>query len=146
MRSSKPGFFTGFAVSSGGVGVRAMAAVYARRARPRSAPRFHRRRGFAKLRAMTTAITNVRGAARARVTAAALAAAALLSIAGASACGGKPVRSGKELFQLQGCVLCHGKEGEGTALGPVLHGASAHWTKATLVEYLRDPHAWQQKD
>lgn len=56
------------------------------------------------------------------------------------------MRSGRELFQLQGCVLCHGKEGEGTALGPVLHGASAHWTKATLVEYLRDPHAWQQKD
>lgn len=84
-----------------------------------------------------------RAGARARRTAA-LAAAVLLAIAGA--CGGKPERSGKELFQLQGCTLCHGKEGEGSPLGPELRGVSAHWTKATLVEYLRDPQAYQQKD
>ena len=56
------------------------------------------------------------------------------------------IRSGAELFQLQGCITCHAKDGAGSPLGPDLRVVQQHWKRETLVEYLKDPLAYQKKD
>lgn len=55
-------------------------------------------------------------------------------------------RTGAELWVLQGCITCHGKDGQGTPIAPSLRGVQAHWTRESLLEYLRNPPAYIQKD
>lgn len=85
----------------------------------------------------------------------AVAAQACLLLAAAAACDGGPgpIRSGAELYRLQGCVTCHGANGHGTGMAPDLRGMERHWTREKLVEYLanapeyirRDPRLLEQK-
>lgn len=73
---------------------------------------------------------------------------AILLFAAAS-CGGDAGAAGGRgaaLFQSQACVTCHGADGAGTAFGPTLQGKKAFWTRETLVEYLRNPQAYTEKD
>ena len=75
------------------------------------------------------------------------AAAVLLAVLGCDeARGGGGSAKGAELYRNQACSTCHGTEGTGTPFGPTLHGKKGHWTRETLVEYLKDPQAYAAKD
>lgn len=66
-----------------------------------------------------------------------------------AACGDDappPLASGPELFEREACTRCHGKNGEGAGLGPTLHGKKVHWTRESLVAYLKDPVGYAKKD
>lgn len=59
-----------------------------------------------------------------------------------AACGGPdagPGLTGAQLYELHGCAVCHGAGGEGRSLGPPLVGLAAHWERAALAEFLREP-------
>ena len=76
---------------------------------------------------------------------------AIVLLACASACGGGPAsapagRRGAEVYSAQGCGTCHAPDGAGTMLGPSLRGKSSHWTREKMVEYLRNPQAFAEKD
>lgn len=64
------------------------------------------------------------------------------------ACGddSQTPRTGAELWVLQGCITCHGKDAQGTPIAPSLHGVQTHWTRESLLEYLRNPPLYIQKD
>ena len=66
----------------------------------------------------------------------------------ATACGGAdPAEdTGAAVFRAQGCSLCHGPDGTGTSFGPTLQGKKGFWTREKLVEYLRNPQAYAEKD
>ncbi|MCY2961428.1 MAG: cytochrome c [Planctomycetota bacterium] len=53
--------------------------------------------------------------------------------------------TGPELFQNQ-CASCHMGDGAGSQLAPPLHGKKSHWTRESLVAYLRDPVGYAAKD
>jgi mono/diheme cytochrome c family protein len=72
-----------------------------------------------------------------------------LILAAIPACGearGGASAKGGEIYRSQACATCHGQEGAGTSFGPTLHGKKGFWTRAALVEYLKDPAAYSQKD
>lgn len=69
-----------------------------------------------------------------------------LPACGGDASGGTPSRKGAEVYAAQGCGLCHGPEGAGTSFGPELRGKARFWTRATIVEYLKAPVAYAEKD
>lgn len=72
---------------------------------------------------------------------------ALASLAlGACSDDPKAPRTAKELWTLQGCITCHGKDGQGTPMAPTLHGKGTLWTRETLVEYLKNPTEYIRKD
>ena len=78
---------------------------------------------------------------------------ALLTVLGLAlaSCGGDskkppPAPDGERVYAAQGCALCHGGDGSGTALGPTLHGKAPHWTRENLVLYLKAPIAYAEKD
>jgi len=50
-----------------------------------------------------------------------------------------PVADASALYRQAGCVACHGSKGEGTMLGPVLSGLSAHWNREDLARFFADP-------
>jgi cytochrome c5 len=55
---------------------------------------------------------------------------------------GAPRRSGPDgatVYRDQGCIACHGNQGQGTFLGPPITGMSAHWTRDDLAEFFADP-------
>lgn len=47
--------------------------------------------------------------------------------------------AGREVFHAEGCVACHGADGEGTHVGPSLDGVGRHWTGPELRRFLADP-------
>lgn len=72
-----------------------------------------------------------------------------LALLAFAACGDDsppPLASGPALFEREACTRCHGKNGEGAGLGPTLHGKKAHWTRESLVAYLKDPVGYAKKD
>jgi mono/diheme cytochrome c family protein len=94
-------------------------------------------------------VASARGPRRAWLVAGVACAALACSAAlGASGCNGDSprIRTGAELFHLQGCKQCHGPQGRGGSLGPDLVANKAAWTPERLVEYLRDPPAFVAKD
>ncbi len=55
--------------------------------------------------------------------------------------------SGARLYESQQCLLCHGPDGNGLpGMGPDLRGASANWTSESLMEYLKNPKTYAEKD
>lgn len=54
--------------------------------------------------------------------------------------------SGARVYAAQGCALCHGSDATGSSLGPTLHGKAAFWTREKLIEYLKAPVAYAEKD
>lgn len=64
------------------------------------------------------------------------------------ACGGEPAapRTGAQLYVEQNCVQCHGRNGEGTQLGPSLTDKRAHWNREQLAAFLADPQAYAARD
>jgi len=46
------------------------------------------------------------------------------------------IRTGPEVFRLQGCVTCHGLDGHGTQMAPDLRGVAKLWTREELVKYI----------
>jgi cytochrome c553 len=69
--------------------------------------------------------------------------------AAAEAAGGSSasasVEQGRALYRAQLCTNCHGEAGAGGDFAPALRNLSAHWTRAELVLYLRDPRAFPNK-
>ncbi|HKC25599.1 MAG TPA: cytochrome c [Thermoanaerobaculia bacterium] len=64
-----------------------------------------------------------------------------------AACGAAPSSTdGSALYASQGCTLCHGSDGAGTVFGPTLLGKKGFWTREKLVEYLKNPVAYGEKD
>ena len=76
-----------------------------------------------------------------------VAAGCLLVLSAAASCSSEPAEpaDGSELFAQQ-CAMCHAQNGAGSALAPSLHGKKQHWTRATLVTYLKDPVGYAKKD
>jgi cytochrome c2 len=76
-----------------------------------------------------------------------LAAGCLLTLSAAASCSSEPAEpaSGPELFANQ-CAMCHAADGAGGSLAPTLHGKTSHWTRATLIAYLKDPAGYAKKD
>lgn len=67
----------------------------------------------------------------------------------AAACSSEPPppRDGRTLWTEVGCVNCHGLDGGGMkGFAPTLHGKKQHWTRETLVAYIRDPQGYAAKD
>lgn len=91
----------------------------------------------------------VNGRASTAALALTLALGALAVAATLSACdesNGEP-RSGAQLFVDVGCVNCHAGDGAGMkGFAPTLHGKQVHWTRASLIAYLKDPAGSAQKD
>ncbi|MBL1213506.1 MAG: cytochrome c [Ignavibacteriae bacterium] len=50
--------------------------------------------------------------------------------------------SGLELIESVGCIRCHGIDLQGTALAPGLYEAKNHWSRKDLINYLRNPSAY----
>lgn len=51
----------------------------------------------------------------------------------------------QKLFVAQ-CSQCHLAEGQGSPLGPSLHGKKDAWTREKLVAYLKDPPGFAARD
>lgn len=56
------------------------------------------------------------------------------------------IRTGPEVFRLQGCITCHGLDGHGTNMAPDLRGVARHWTREQLIEYFKNPPEYIRKD
>ena len=54
--------------------------------------------------------------------------------------------SGEKVFAAQGCTLCHGSDATGSSFGPTLHGKARYWTREKLVQYLKAPVEYAEKD
>lgn len=52
--------------------------------------------------------------------------------------------TGAQLFMSQ-CSMCHNQNGEGSKLGPTLHGKKSEWTRDALLDYLVDPVGYASK-
>ena len=54
--------------------------------------------------------------------------------------------TGADLFRAYGCVQCHAEDGSGIqGLGPPLLEKGVHWTRESLLQYLRDPSGFAAK-
>ncbi len=90
-------------------------------------------------------------AMRLRAASAVLSAVLLAAAGGLASCGGggnsaADALPGRALFQEKNCVLCHGPNGEGRASGPELRNVATHFTRDQVIEYLKDPAAYAEKD
>lgn len=45
-----------------------------------------------------------------------------------------------------GCKGCHGADLEGTKMGPKLTGLEQNWSRDELINYLRNPNSYMDKD
>lgn len=54
--------------------------------------------------------------------------------------------SGADLVNRLGCVTCHGRELQGTVMGPNLHGVGQYWSRDRLISYLRNPQSFMDQD
>ena len=50
--------------------------------------------------------------------------------------------SGLELIETVGCIRCHGADLKGTPMAPGLYDAKEHWSRNELINYLRNPSAY----
>ena len=71
---------------------------------------------------------------------------ALLPLLLASCGDGGGSNPGAASFASRGCTLCHGADGSGTTFGPTLQGKKQFWTREKLMEYLKNPVAYAEKD
>lgn len=46
------------------------------------------------------------------------------------------------LIKQNGCVTCHGQDLEGTKMAPALINIKKHWSRDALINYLRNPRAY----
>jgi mono/diheme cytochrome c family protein len=53
---------------------------------------------------------------------------------------------GSELVRRLGCLGCHGSNLEGTRMGPALTGLQEYWNRDNLINYLRNPNSYMDKD
>ncbi|MBR9979033.1 MAG: cytochrome c [Bacteroidetes bacterium] len=53
---------------------------------------------------------------------------------------------GRRAFTDRGCITCHGKQAEGTRMGPALEDLSRHYDVSRLIEYLKNPDAMIKED
>jgi mono/diheme cytochrome c family protein len=51
-----------------------------------------------------------------------------------------------ELITRFGCRGCHGAELEGSRMGPALADLGQHWNRDELINYLRNPNSYMDKD
>lgn len=71
---------------------------------------------------------------------------ALACTAWIASCTDTRPTTGSELFKAWACFQCHAEDGRGIqGLGPPIVGKSAHWTRETLTQYLRDPVGYAAK-
>jgi mono/diheme cytochrome c family protein len=64
-----------------------------------------------------------------------------------AACQSPSGDRGAQIYAMESCAICHGKQREGTRLGPPLIGLKAHWTEDKLVrDYFPDPVTFQNND
>ena len=54
--------------------------------------------------------------------------------------------TGEKIYADLQCANCHGKNGEGTELGPALENISRNWSKTELINYLRNPSDFANKE
>jgi mono/diheme cytochrome c family protein len=54
--------------------------------------------------------------------------------------------SAADLITRQGCRGCHGKELEGTRMGPPLRNMNEYWSRSELINYMRNPSSYMDKD
>jgi cytochrome c553 len=52
----------------------------------------------------------------------------------------------EQLIKNFGCSNCHGADLSGTNMGPSLKNLTEHWSKQTLITYLRNPMAYMDKE
>ena len=80
----------------------------------------------------------------------AAAAVALLTAADAPRPGAKwgapPAPSGKGAYKTFVCAACHGLDRKGTQNGPPVVSLAENWTLDELLEYLRDPKSYREKN
>lgn len=73
----------------------------------------------------------------------------LAAIFGFSGCGAaldpRLVTQGREAYVAEGCLACHGRQQEGTVMGPDLRKVSRHWQLEELTAYLADPASHRQQ-
>ena len=53
---------------------------------------------------------------------------------------------GKAVFDNYNCAQCHGAQGEGSKLAPAIDKLGEHFTKAQLIEYLKNPMEYAKQD
>lgn len=65
-----------------------------------------------------------------------------------AACSSEPAepRTGAQLYVEQNCVQCHGRNGEGTSLGPSITDKKQYWDRERLAAFLADPQAYSARD
>jgi len=54
--------------------------------------------------------------------------------------------TGVQLFVNFGCIKCHGENLAGTADGPKLADLTEHWSRQTLIAYLRNPFSFMEEE
>jgi hypothetical protein len=54
--------------------------------------------------------------------------------------------SAADIITRQGCRGCHGNELEGTRMGPPLINLTQFWSRDELINYLRNPNSFMDKD
>ena len=59
-------------------------------------------------------------------------------------CGGvAEVVDASKIYASANCTMCHGKEMEGSGLGPALSNVAAKWDETELKKYIRDPQKYE---
>lgn len=73
----------------------------------------------------------------------------LAALFGMAGCGAaldpQLVTQGREAYLAEGCHACHGRQQEGTVMGPDLRKVSRHWQLEELTAYLADPASHRQR-
>jgi len=52
----------------------------------------------------------------------------------------------KDLVSKLGCISCHGRDLNGTPMGPGLYKVKQYWTRDQLINYLRNPSSYMDSD
>lgn len=77
---------------------------------------------------------------------------AIVLAAGAAACGTstdagrEPILDAPAAYHKRTCYRCHGRDREGTEIGPPLHGLAEHWDVDRLAAYIADPESFRKDD
>jgi hypothetical protein len=54
--------------------------------------------------------------------------------------------SAPDLISRLGCKSCHGNDLDGTKMGPGLTNVSEYWNRDELINYLRNPNSYMEKE
>lgn len=54
--------------------------------------------------------------------------------------------SGANLIVNFGCTTCHGQDFKGSNIAPTLYGLSSYYDRETLINYLRNPNSYMDRD